>query len=424
MPTYHHTAMQFLEKFILNKTKSELKERLASKKTPQVRLPTGNNVKAFRKRWEMIPNHEAIKTHLIHADSENELNIYNNNIENYLGAVKVPIGLAGPLRVNGLFANGDYLIPLATTEAALVASYNRGTKVISEAGGCTSILMNAYVSRTPCFAFRNLTEVGEFLVWINQNASVVKEKAEATTQFGKLLDFRFSIEGNRVFMSFDYYTADASGQNMVTIATQAAVDYIKSKSPIKPHYCYVEANMSGDKKASTLAFQNIRGRKVVVEALIPKHLVEEYFHISVEKLVQFYSTSSIGGILSGTIGIQGHYANALAALYIACGQDAACVAESSLGVTRFEKTDEGDLYAAVTLPNLMVGTVGGGTTLPSQKACLDIMGLSGPGNANALAEVVAGVCLAGELSISAAMASDTFTRAHQLLARVRSFLGR
>lgn len=419
MPTNHLDAKNFLDQLLHTQSVSQLKERLQSKGKPQRRPPTGNDVEAFQARWDMIQLSQQAKEHLSDHFAVDAIKTYNKNIENYLGTVKVPIGLAGPLRVNGLFANGDYLFPLATTEAALVASYNRGTNIISKAGGCTSILLNAYVNRCPCFAFRNLCEVGEFLMWINQNAENIKAKAEATTRFGKLLDFRFTIEGNRVFMCFDYHTADASGQNMVTIATQAAFDYIKATSPVKPVYSFVEANMSGDKKASALAFQNTRGRKVVVETIIPKMLVEKKLHTTVDMLVQFSLTSSIGGFLSGTLGVQGHYANALAALYIACGQDAACVAESSHGITRFEKTTEGDLYAAVTLPNIMIGTVGGGTHLPSQKACLEILGLAGPGNANALAEVVGGLCLAGELSISAALASDTFTKAHHSLARDR-----
>lgn len=418
MPTHHQQAKNFLEKILNEQSIVELKKRLAPKSTATVRVPTGNNEEAFQKRLAMTQLSTSSRAFLTPDDGYKDIKTYQKNIENYIGTVKVPIGLLGPLRVNGVFANGEYLIPLATTEAALVASYNRGIKVITEAGGCTSILLNAYVSRCPCFGFQNISEVGKFLIWINENYADIKSQAEATTRFGKLLDFSFSVEGNRVFMCFEYHTEDASGQNMVTIATQAAFDFIKANSPVKPKYAYVEANMSGDKKATVHAFQNIRGRKVTVECIIPKTLVETSLHIAVDKLVQFYSVSAIGGLLSGTIGVQGHYANALAALYIACGQDAACVAESAMGITRFEATEEGDLYASVTLPNLMVGTVGGGTQLPSQKACLEIMGLAGPGHANALAEVTAALCLAGELSISAAMASDTFTQAHQQLARV------
>ncbi|WP_131782478.1 hydroxymethylglutaryl-CoA reductase [Legionella gresilensis] len=418
MPTNQQHARAFLEKFILNQEEQSLKERLNSKQVNQTRPAVGNDPAAYAARWENINLPAETKSLLMSNNVEYDLATYTKNIENFLGFVKVPIGLAGPIRINGLFANGDYLIPLATTEAALVASYNRGTKIISDAGGCTAILINALVNRCPVFAFENLTQVGQFLIWMNENYSNIKAKAELTTRFGKLVDLRYTIEGNQVFMSFDYETGDASGQNMVTIATQAAFDYIRENSPVQPQYAFIESNMSGDKKASVQAFQNVRGRKVVVEVTIPESLLQKQLHITVDEMVRFFATTSTGAKLSGTIGAQGHYANALAALYIACGQDAACVSESSIGLTRFEKTKNGDLYASVTLPNIMVGTVGGGTQLPTQKACLDMMGLSGAGNANAFAEVAAALCLAGELSISAAMATDTFTKAHHNLARI------
>lgn len=156
---------------------------------------------------------------------------------------------------------------------------------------------------------------------------------------------------------------------------------------------------------------------MTAEVNIPAELVAKYLHTTPEKMVQFGQMTTVGGALSGTIGINAHYANALAALYIACGQDAACVAESAIGMTRMELNKEGGLYASVTLPNLMVGTVGGGTGLPSQKACLDLLGLHGNGKSQALAEVCAALCLAGELSIVGAFCAGHFSRAHHKLAR-------
>jgi hydroxymethylglutaryl-CoA reductase (NADPH) len=204
---------------------------------------------------------------------------------------------------------------------------------------------------------------------------------------------------------------------MVTIATDAICHYIFHHSPFQPVRWYVEANFSGDKKASSQSFQTVRGKKVAAEVIIPKEVVEKSLHTTADQIAHYYQVSTIGALLSGTIGMQGHYANSLAALYLACGQDVACVAESAVGITRFECIDGGDLYASVTLPNLMVATVGGGTGLPSQKTCLEILGLSGPGNANAFAEVAAGLCLAGEISIAAAISSGEFTQAHKQLAR-------
>jgi hydroxymethylglutaryl-CoA reductase (NADPH) len=204
---------------------------------------------------------------------------------------------------------------------------------------------------------------------------------------------------------------------MVTIATQAICEYIKEHSPVQPRYFFIEANLSGDKKASAQSFMSVRGKKVTAEAILPRNLVEGVLHTSPERVVESWTMSAIGGVLSGTIGVQGHYANGLAAMYIACGQDAACVSESAVGVTRFELTSDQDLYCSVILPNLIVGTVGGGTGLPSQQACLELLGLKGAGHAQAFAEVAAALSLAGELSIIGAMCAGEFSHAHQSLAR-------
>jgi hydroxymethylglutaryl-CoA reductase (NADPH) len=220
-----------------------------------------------------------------------------------------------------------------------------------------------------------------------------------------------------VYIAFEFTTGDASGQNMVTIATAAICEYLQAHSPVTPRYHFLEANMSGDKKASHQSFLNVRGRKVTAEALLPAALVESRLHATPGQFADYWRMGAMGGVLSGTIGVQGHFANGLAALYIACGQDAACVAESAVGTTRFEVRDGGDLYASVTLPNVMVGTVGGGTALPGQHACLQWLGLAGTGHANALAEVVAGLMLAGELSITGALIAGHFAQAHASLAR-------
>ncbi|MCP3699736.1 MAG: 3-hydroxy-3-methylglutaryl-CoA reductase, partial [Aliivibrio sp.] len=230
-------------------------------------------------------------------------------------------------------------------------------------------------------------------------------------------DINISIEGNHVYLVFEFLTGDASGQNMVTIATNAVFNYIMENSPITPENAYLDGNLSGDKKASSQTLRSVRGKKVTAEAHIPAALVKKYLHTTPEKMMQFTQMSTVGATLSGTIGINAHYANALAALYIACGQDAACVAESAIGMTRIEVDKNGDLYASVTLPNLMLGTVGGGTGLPSQKACLELMGLYGAGKSQALAEVCAALCLAGELSIVGAFCAGHFSRAHHKLAR-------
>lgn len=281
------------------------------------------------------------------------------------------------------------------------------------------MLLDEGVGRAPGFAFRTLAEAGLFVDWVSAQWEILRQEANSTTRYGRLIDMRAVIEGNHVYLHFVFNPADAAGQNMVTIATEAICAYILQHCPLKPEYFFVEANFSGDKKASAQSLQTVRGRKVSAEVLIPSELVRERLHTTPERMADFYRMGSMGAVLSGTIGVQGHFANGLAALYIACGQDAACVAELAVGVTRFEVTPEGSLYAAVTLPNLIVGTVGGGTGLPGQRACLDIMKLAGPGKARALAEVCAGVCLAGEISLVAALCAGHFTRAHKRLARER-----
>ena len=368
------------------------------------------------KTWQHLP-HQSLKKTLLDPE---DLPAYQGNIENLIGTLRVPLGIAGPLRINGLFAKGDYHIPMATTEAALVASYHRGTSLITEAGGCSAMVLIESLSRAPSFTFTNLAEAGQFVMWAMSQFETLQKVALTTTSHGQLIDIGTTIEGNHVYLNFDFHTADASGQNMVTIATQAICDHILKNSPVTPHKTYLEANLSGDKKASARAFTTARGKKVTAEVFLPAGLVQKRLHCSVDDMCDYWRTSAIGGVLSGTIGIQGHFANGLAALYLATGQDVACVAESAVGITRFEKIDSGDLYAAVTLPGIMVGTIGGGTSLPTQNACLQLMNLSGPDKSRALAEVTAGLILGGELSIIGALAAGHFSRAHKNLARGKS----
>jgi hydroxymethylglutaryl-CoA reductase (NADPH) len=370
-----------------------------------------------QQRWELLGDAVAAREELLDAHSTAHMSRYQHNIENFIGTVKLPIGIAGPLRVNGLFAQGDYHVPLATTEAALVASYSRGSMLITQAGGAAAALLNEGVSRAPAFTFESIEQLGRFLSWLLTRHDEIKRVAEDTTRFGKLIDLQISVEGNHLYLLLTFTSGDAAGQNMTTIATDAALHWVLENTPVKPRTAFIEANFSGDKKASAQSLQGVRGKKVTAEVILPAALVRDGLHTSPERMVEYGRIATIGGAMSGTIGIQGHFANGLAALFIACGQDAACVAEAAVGNTRMEVTPSGDLYVAVTLPNLIVGTVGGGTGLPSQQACLDILGLAGPGHARALAEVTACLCLAGEISIVGAICAGEFTRAHARLAR-------
>ena len=420
MPMRYDRVQNYLRTLFIRHGPADLAQHLQPKPDmPGARIPRDSSAtaQAVEQRWQLLRASPECREALLDAQTAAQMTRYERNVENFIGSVNMPVGIAGPLRVNGSFAQGNYYLPLATTEATLVASYSRGARLITEAGGCTALLLCEGVSRAPGFAFRNLREAGEFVSWVLGQTEALRAAAESTTRHGKLNDLRVTVEGNHVYLSIEFSTGDAAGQNIATIATDAACRYINEHAPVKPQYFLVEANLSGDKKASALSFLSVRGKKVTAEVMLSCELVCRMLHTTSEQMVNTWRMSAVGSALSGTLGMQGHYANGLAALYIACGQDAACVAESAVGVTRFEPAEDGGLYAAVTLPNLIVGTVGGGTGLPSQRACLEILGLAGPGHAQALAEVCASLCLAGELSIIGALAAGHFTRAHQQLAR-------
>jgi hydroxymethylglutaryl-CoA reductase (NADPH) len=393
---------------------------MESSRPPRVPGGTGVAPNDLERRWRLLAGRTMDRAALADPQTVAQLAAYQGNIENAIGSVKVPVGLAGPLRVNGAHAQGYFYLPLATTEAALVASYSRGAQLIADAGGCTARLLDEHIGRTPGFAFRTLDEATRFTEWAIDQIEVFKQVAAETTRYGRLVALRPTIVGNFVYLDFDFTTGDAAGQNMVTIATDAICTHIGTHTPVQPRHAVLEANLSGDKKACARSFVQGRGKRVSADVIVPASLVRARLHTSPERVIACGRMSGVGAVVSGSFGMQGHYANALAALFIACGQDAACVAESAVGITRFDLTADGDLYATVTLPNLTVGTVGGGTGLPSQRACLDILGLAGAGKAQAFAEVCAGLCLAGELSLTGALAANQFSRAHQRLARGRS----
>ncbi len=366
--------------------------------------------------WKRL-DMDSARAELYHQRARANAAGYQRNIEAYIGTVDIPVGLVGPLRIKGQQRLKDYQVPLATTEAALVASYNRGPRLITAAGGCNARVLDQAVSRTPMFAFTSLVDAERFAKFVEERCFEFNSVVSKITSHGRLISTRAVVEGNHVYLDLRFRTGDASGQNMVTFATDVICKAILSQTPIQPAHWFLEANFSGDKKATSRTLGDVRGKRVCADICIPRELVAEALHTTPQRMVDYWYAGALGGVMSGTTGIQGHFANGLTALYLACGQDVACVAESATGMTRLETTAEGDLYASVTLPNIMVGTVGGGTGLPSAKACLDILGLSGPGNSSALAEVCAAIVLAGELSIIGAFCSGDFALAHRSLSR-------
>lgn len=339
------------------------------------------------------------------------------NIENYIGMTMLPTGILGPLVINGTHASGSYYVPLATSEGALIASYARGAAACKHAGAIRSVCLMEGVQRCPVFKFENLIDLGKFVVWIMGEKEKFVDITRASSNYAEISDMEFNIEGNTLIMTLEYTTGDAAGQNMVTIVTQKICEYIIRNTPIKPKIWFIEANTSGDKKATSNSFSSVRGKNVTAEITLPEKVVNEVLKTSPALMQQYWQTSFMGAVKSGAIGAQGHFANGLAALFIACGQDAACVSEASVGITRMELDENGDLYCAVTLPNLIVGTVGGGTGLPTQRECLEMLNCYGAGNAKKFAEICAAICLAGEISIIAAMSAGHFASAHERLGR-------
>jgi len=404
----------FIDPILDATSKEKLSKQLEAHFEKPSLLFRGHSTKYFKKRQEQLQltseQKESIKSHCS-ADT------YENNIENFIGTCSTPLGVIGPLRVNGMFAKGDFIVPLATTEATLVASYHRGASLITHLGGCSCALLAESVSRAPAFVLHNLRDIGLFATWLLEQKEHFSSLVEETSSHCKLQELRLNIEGNHLYLICEYTTGNAAGQNMVTIATQALFNDILKRTPVHIEYSFIEANMSGDKKASQLSFLHQRGKKVSAEITLTSEVIKKYLHTDAKTMFMYWQTSALGAVMSGTIGTQGHYANGLAALFLATGQDIACVAEAAVGITRFELKESGDLYVSVTLPNIIVGTVGGGTSLPSQKTALEMMKLPKENSARALAEIAASLILGGEISIIASICANDFTKAHKKLAR-------
>lgn len=386
------------------------------------RFPTEgkNTSEGTVKRLEFLKEHGKTFEYLTGQKSFTDIESLQGNIENYIGMSMVPTGIVGPLNVVGTEAKGDFYVPLATSEGALIASYDRGARASRMAGGITSICLVEGVQRSPVFKFKDLADLGIFLMWVLPQLEKYKEITSQNSRYAQLVDMRSNIEGNHLILTFEYLTGDAAGQNMVTICTDAICKYIVENAPMKPIFWFIESNYSGDKKATALSFTTVRGKKVAAEVVIPKNIVESVLKTSAKAMVDYWQSSTLGVIQSGAIGAQGHVANGLCALFISTGQDVACIAEAAVGITRMEIADDGGLYTSVTLPNLIVGTVGGGTSLPTQRECLELMDCYGPGKARKFAEICGALALAGELSIAAALSAGHFSAAHKKFGRKHS----
>lgn len=333
--------------------------------------------------------------------------------ENVIGAVSIPMGVAGPLDLNGEELKGQHYIPLATTEGALVASVSRGCKAITESGGASVYAYATGTTRGPVFYTETLERQKLLYKWIQNNKNKLAEEATKTSSHLTFKDVMVKATANYLFARFIFDTDEAMGMNMVTIATQKMVELIEQETGIS---CLsVAGNFDIDKKPAWLNFINNRGRKAWAEAVIKKEVIESVLKTTAEKIFDVWlGKCMIGSIMSGSLGFNCHYANVIAAFYAATGQDLAHVVEGSMGVVTTKVVGEGDLYISAYIPALMLGTVGGGTKLQTQTEARSITGCT---TAAQLAELLSGAVLAGELSLLASLSQHTLAKAHSKLGR-------
>ncbi len=340
------------------------------------------------------------------------------NIENFSGVAQIPLGFAGPLKVNGEHAQGEFIIPLATTEGTLVASYNRGMKVLNLSGGVTCTVQGDHMQRAPVFVFDSAREARAFRDWVDANMDDIRREAESTTRVGKLQYIDTYLASKFAYLRFNYSTGDAAGQNMVGRATFAACSWILEHNKTIRRF-FLESNLATDKKASQVNLMRTRGKRVTAECVIKRAVLLDVMRVEPESLVYHGAVANVGSILSGANNNGAHSPNAITAMFIATGQDVANVAEGSAGIAYAELTPEKDLYLSITIPSLIVATHGGGTGLPTQRECLEVLGCVGKGKVNKLAEIIAGVVLAGEVSLAAAISSLEWVSSHEEYGRNR-----
>lgn len=363
-----------------------------------------------RRRRENLEKEINIKLPNISSFSEDPEAIVNHNCENMIGCTEIPIGVAGPILVNGK----KHYLPLAGTEGALVASVSRGCKISREINGINAIVENVGITRGPVFKTKGITESFEFVKWLSENINKIKLTAESTSRHLKLLNIENQIVGKNVFLRFIFDSGDAMGMNMATIATSNVASLIE-KEYKKAKLIALSGNFCIDKKASWLNFVKGRGKKVWADAIISKEIIKKILHTAPANIAEVcYRKNLIGSAVSGSLGFNAHFANVVAALYLATGQDAAHIVEGSLGITTAELEENGDLYFSVFLPDIVCGVVGGGTGLKTQKEALEIMNVK---TGNEFAEVLGAAVLAGELSLLGSLAEGSLAKAHNKLGR-------
>lgn len=383
------------------------------------------SVDGVQKRRKLLEGHLKIKLPNIGYYSLDENLASSRNCENMIGAVQIPLGIAGPLKIqNSKFPSSvgrqiqNYYIPLATTEGALVASVNRGIKAITQSGGAAIVSKKVGITRAPVFLVENVRKGEEIIEWVKSNFAEVKKVTDGTSSHLKLLDIKPWMAGRNLYLRFRFDSQDAMGMNMTTIACTLASDFIEKKTKAK--LISISGNICVDKKSNMLNFIEGRGTQVWADCVLPFEIVEKVLKTTPEKFLDVVTRKVyLGSILSGSIGANSHAANVLSAIFAATGQDIAHIAEVSSVVTTAEIVEKG-LYVSVFLPDLVVGTVGGGTGLGTQREALNILGVFGGDNgknSQKLAEIIGAAVLAGEVSLIASLSVNSLACAHRKLGR-------
>ncbi|MGH9784857.1 MAG: hydroxymethylglutaryl-CoA reductase, partial [Terriglobia bacterium] len=300
------------------------------------------------------------------------------NIENPIGVAQVPVGVAGPVLVHGRHARGMFYVPMATTEGALIRSYERGMVALTRAGGVQTALLADENQIAPTFFFDDVHAAHAFTEWVVEHLSEMQSIAATTTRHGKLTSVKCYQVGRQVLVNFGFTTGDAQGMNMIVKAAAAVCSWIAQQHPDSKHLIF--SGLCSEKRASGFVMTRGKGKRVTAGALLPHEVLRMYLHVSADELFRVWQSTVIGHLQAGALGYNAHYANGLAAIFIATGQDVANVVHAACGVTNFELHPAG-LFVSVTLPALSVATVGGGTGLPTQREALEMMGCYGAGKA-------------------------------------------
>ncbi|MFB9076096.1 phosphotransferase [Flavobacterium procerum] len=350
---------------------------------------------------------------LFHADIQNK-------IESYIGSVEIPVGLVGPLLHIGEDKEEWVYAGAATLEGALVASMNRGAKAASLSGGVKTSFVHQKMSRCPMFVFNDAAAAALFYNWLQDKYHSIKKEAEKYSNHAQLLSIEPVCITNAVHLRFYYRTGDASGQNMTTTCTWHAmlfiVELFTKETAVAIKNYVIEGNGSSDKKISAHSVEKGRGVHVVAECHLKEEVIENVLRTTSDDVLRCYAPSLMLAKKDNMFGYNINVANAIAAIFAATGQDLGCVHESSVGMLHLEKAKDG-LYISLTLPTLVIGTVGGGTSVPKQKEMLELMQCHGKGGLERFARLIAAFALSLEISTYAAIVSGAFAKAHEKLGR-------